>query len=233
MALPITQRRALYGNKGQKNEGHWYKRLSRDALAVTGALVFLGAILYAAVRPEKTPAPLSKPSETPGSRITAHASWPAEYSFPHFVSYAKEADAVIVARILGTEREGEVREPGARSGIPYTDWRVEVVKAIKGRVNDGQTIIIRQTGSQDTFELDDDPLFRPGSSELVFLKEFSPGKYRDMGPFSRMEVDEKGVIRKGQLEGHDIESAASMIRSAIGLSPDSDLKGGGELHQAR
>lgn len=218
---------------GMETKAHSAGIVRTIGITLGGGLILLSLIIYAAAKGHDRE-PIPEAGDSPRTQILAHATWPPEYSLPDFVSYAKQADVIAVIRVMDSGREGEEREAGARKGIPYTDWRCVVINSIKGPLNPGETMIIRQTGSRSTFQLDDDPLFQPGSVELVFLKAFSPGKYRDMGPFSRMAVDEKqGVIRQGQLQGHTIESAASMIRSAIGLSPDWEMKGGGDPYLTR
>ncbi len=86
-------------------------------------------------------------------------------------------------------------------GVPYTDFTVTVTRKLHDPATrlapSSSAIVVHQTGgtvSGVTTQVEDDTLFRPGESVVLFLREYSPGRFRVLGgPAGRFDVS-RGLI---------------------------------------
>lgn len=87
---------------------------------------------------------------------------------------------------------GSTPAPKDSSGVEYTDFSFNVSKTLYGSAS--ESITIHQTGGPD-FQVSDDPLFKVGDSYILFLHQYSPGKYFVVGgPDSRFQVQNGKIM---------------------------------------
>lgn len=86
-------------------------------------------------------------------------------------------------------------------GTPFTDFQFQVSVVIygpKSRLGTGVTILLHQTGASSggqIVEVSDDPLFTIGEKAVLFLHEYSPGRYFVVGgPSGRFNVSATGLV---------------------------------------
>src|SRR5487761_609016 len=94
-----------------------------------------------------------------------------------------------------------------QTGIPYSDFVLTVNRTIydpKHRPSTS-TVLVHQTGGTvngHVAQIADDPLFKVGERVVLFLHEYSPGRYFVVGgPSGRFELQADGTVRPFNDEG--------------------------------
>ena len=105
--------------------------------------------------------------------------------------------------------------------IPFTEFQVEVVKALKG-ADEGDAFRVLQTGiSTDTmiFEIEDDPLLVIGDEYLIF------GEYNNLGtvtilggPQGRYIYEDEMISSLTSSDGYPILSLAEKVNTDSNIS---------------
>jgi hypothetical protein len=151
--------------------------------------------------------------------VTLSASWAAEYE--SLGALKRSADLAVQG-----EFERTIRVTMDEHRIPYTDFGFTVQRILLrprsgSPVSVGGTVEIHQTGaaSSDVItEVEDDPLFRIRDRAVLFLHEYSPGKYFVIGgPSGRFSIVH-GVVTPINNEGvpfsGDLASFVSALNAA-------------------
>lgn len=87
------------------------------------------------------------------------------------------------------EGRGDGTEEDPVAGTPYTLFSASIKRWFAG--SGDSEIIIKQTGDESV-EVEDDPLLKPGETAVLFLRDYSPGHYFIVGgPPGRFHVDGK------------------------------------------
>jgi hypothetical protein len=127
------------------------------------------------------------------------ADWTVLY---HDLGHLKRASDLAVAGTFASASGQTVQD-----GIPYSDFVFTVNRPIydPGRRLQTTSITVHQTGGTlngRVAEIQDDPLFRVGERSVLFLHEYSPGRYFVVGgPSGRFEVGANGAVRPFNDEG--------------------------------
>jgi hypothetical protein len=143
----------------------------------------------------------------PNTTRVIPATWPGGYRT--LGDLRRDADAVVVGRIAGVEKS----YAGER-GIPFTDFTFTVDQVIadpKGLVS-GDSVLLHQTGQESNgtvVQVEDDPLFKAGERSVLFLRQYSPGKFFVLsGPYGRFTVE--GDVVQPASPAHIPDFAGSM-----------------------
>lgn len=181
-------------------------RIVRIVLGVTaGALLIASAGCASGKHPQR--------------HVTLSASWAVEYQ--SFSALKHNADLAVQG-----EFERTMRVTKDEHGVPYTDFGFTVQRILLGPrsgslVAVGGTVEIHQTGaaSSDVItDVDDDPLFRVGDQAVLFLHEYSPGKYfvigGPTGRFSIVNGAVKPINDQGVPFSGDLASFVSALNAA-------------------
>lgn len=112
--------------------------------------------------------------------------------YPNFKDLAGNSTHIVIGQVMG------IKAAYDKEDIPFTDYNLEINAVVKGNVNPGDMIVIRQTGaegSDEIVELDDDPLLKQGETFVGFLRYSQDhGVYPIVGgPQGRYEV-ENGLV---------------------------------------
>lgn len=154
--------------------------MSAKLIAATGviALALTGLVGCSASNPGTVE------PQTKLAHVTLDASWANAY--PSVKDMTSAADAVV----LGTV--GQAEATTVKGGIPYTDYSFAVEQWLKGSPAIASQILIHQTGgtaSGVTMEVGDDPLLVVGEKDVLYLRQYAPGKYLILGgPTGRNQV---------------------------------------------
>ena len=101
------------------------------------------------------------------------------------------ADAVVVGKIgkvLEVNESFSFDSPLGKQYTYLTDYEFIVETDLKAKVK-SDNILIRQNGKAGVEQFEDDPLFQPGDSYLLFLREWGPGEYNVIGgPQGRFKI---------------------------------------------
>lgn len=126
-------------------------------------------------------------------------SWTRLYH--DIASLKADSDLVVSGRV--------VRSTPVTGNPPATDFTFSVDAVLHAR--DGQralagtTIVIHQTGgiqNGQTYEVRDDPLFKVGEKDVLFLHQYVSGRYVVLGgPSGRFLVGADGMVRPVNDEG--------------------------------
>lgn len=112
------------------------------------------------------------------------ASW--VYNYSDLEEMTKDSDMIALVR------EDKLLETYEESGLPFSEYQMQVVEPILG-VNQNEDIIILMTGGEMEdciMEVEDDPLIGDGEEFLVFCKQNKDGTYRVVsGPQGRLVYD--------------------------------------------
>jgi hypothetical protein len=144
------------------------------------------------------------------------ASWAdSARSIPELIQHSDAVVRGAVDQVAGTGYDS-TSIPNSK-GVPFTEFSFKVTDWIRGTGPD--TIVLHQSGGPaedgSTFELDDDPLFRVGESDVLFLKESPSGSYYVVaGPTGRFLVSDKTAraMPHGQVQQDFPEPVGDLIR---------------------
>ncbi len=164
----------------------WHLR-EKAALKRTGGILLIGLVMLGAVI-----AIGCSPSSQPSQTVKISASWAVTYQ--DLKSLKQGSDVAVrgsiseVANVTQKDR-----------GLVSTDFVFSISKVIldPGQRVKGTSLTIHQTGGiiGDTlYEVEDDPLFQVGEQLILFLHEYSPGRYYVAGgPTGRFEIHDNMV----------------------------------------
>ena len=119
-----------------------------------------------------------------------HASWAESYS--NFDDLVDESEIIAVVDVQDITEKYYLLD----SNIPFTEFKAEVVYAVKG-VQKKEVITILQTGmsnKESTFEIKDDPLIQIGTEYLIFGARNEDGTIRVLGGPQGRYVYNDGTI---------------------------------------
>lgn len=143
-------------------------------------------------------------------RITASATWDTYYE--NIQEIALSSDIICVVKVLNVADTYYKTD----YNIPFTEFQVEVVKALKG-ADEGDAFRVLQTGiSTDTmiFEIEDDPLLVIGDEYLIF------GEYNNLGtvtilggPQGRYIYEDEMISSLTSSDGYPILSLAEKVNT--------------------
>lgn len=151
-------------------------------------------------------------------RHAVDASWAEVY--PSYGQMTRHADAVVQGQVL--ESLGAHKGPQDPSTI-YTDFSFRVDKLVAG-TKTAPIITLHQMGGSMGFEQEDvkdDPLLVPGERDLLFLKNYAPGRFYVMGgPTGRLLVKGSTLtpLPGGALPTRPGESLATVERTVAGIA---------------
>ncbi|HKE63875.1 MAG TPA: hypothetical protein VKB59_04385 [Micromonosporaceae bacterium] len=181
-------------------------RLRIAATATVAAMLFVSVASCASAEPNQ-------------HHVTLSASWAVEY---HSLAALKEnADVAVAGKF-----ERTIRVTKDEDGVPYTDFGFNVERVLLGPrsgspVSAGTTLEIHQPGAASSgviTEIDDDPLFQVGDQAILFLHEYSPGKYFVIGgPGGRFSIV-GGSVKPINDEGVPFSGDLSTFVSALDLA---------------
>jgi hypothetical protein len=180
-------------------------RMVRIALGVTTGTLLIASAACAS----------GKPSQR---HVTLSPSWAAEYQ--SLSALAQNADLAVQGEV-----ERTIRVTTDEHQIPYTDSGFTVQRILLrprsgSPVAVGTTLDIHQTGAASSHvitEVDDDPLFRVGDQAVLFLHEYSPGKYFVIGgPTGRFSIV-NGAVKPINDEGVSFSGDLASFVSALKL----------------
>lgn len=127
---------------------------------------------------------LSSPQPGPGAHksekhVALSASWAVGYQ--SIAELRRDADLVVlgsITGIAGVEHDS--------NGLPFTDFTFRIERVISDpKARSGlSSITLHQTGGVMNgyrYEVEDDTLFGIGERAILFLREYSPGKYHVIG----------------------------------------------------
>lgn len=117
-------------------------------------------------------------------------------------SLKSDADLVVSGQI--TAEQSAINE-----SPPATDFTFAVYRVLGSRrdagVRAGSSIIVHQTGgivNGQTFVVRDDPRFRVSDKDILFLRQYAPGRYFVLGgPSGRFQIGPDGLVRPVNNEG--------------------------------
>ncbi|MGZ6855083.1 MAG: hypothetical protein ACXVGC_13625 [Mycobacteriaceae bacterium] len=120
------------------------------------------------------------------------ASWAQAY--PTLDEMTQHADAVVSGHVIG---EQGTETSASDASLIYTDFTFHVDTWVAGKP-DGDVVLLHQVGGASGFnssEVQDDPAFKIGEQDVLFLKMYAPGKYFVMGgPTGRMPVSVANTV---------------------------------------
>lgn len=151
------------------------------SILALGLALCVGSVISGCAQSSQT-----QGAQTQGSVVYLDASWPRAYH--DLGSLKKDSDIAVAGSITG------IANQTVDQNIPYTDFTFQVSQTIVDpkHLVTGSTITIHQTGgvlNKQQFEVKDDPLFHVGEQAVLFLHEYSPGKYFVVGgPTGRFAV---------------------------------------------
>lgn len=117
----------------------------------------------------------------------------ADYPYyPEVSDITEAADVIIVGKVLEAENVQKLNvnvDPNTRNDvdpIPYTISKVEVINVIKGNVEVGDILEIKQLGDfkkmPEAFLAETDGYFSTEDSHLLFLASFETSPYSTLNP---------------------------------------------------
>jgi hypothetical protein len=189
-------------------------RRSWVLLALIGMLLIGGLVMSG----PGTPLISAAGSEQPQGGISVH--WAHLY---HDLKSLKGATDVAVVGTISA-----VAEQGIRGATPYTDFTLTVNRVLFNHKQAlvGNSVRLHQLGgtgrsSQQQavhMEVVDDPLFQVGDQVIVFLHEYSPGRYYvEGGPSGRFHIN-KDMVTPINSKGIHLPTAMSVDQFASQVS---------------
>ena len=163
-----------------------------------------------------------------GSRVLK-----VEYPYyPEVKDLTVEADVILVGKVIDAQEVRKInvdknQQTGNQKGtVPYTMSKIEVTTVIKGNVDEGDVIEVKQLGDYKKMPeatlAEMDGYFKTGDSELLFLESYDDGTpYSTLNPAQgAVQVLEDQTLysaSKYSLFGYDrsAQSASITIEDAI------------------
>ena len=157
-----------------------------------------------------------------GSRVLK-----VEYPYyPEVKDLTVEADVILVGKVIDAQEVRKInvdknQQTGNQKGtVPYTMSKIEVTTVIKGNVNEGDVIEVKQLGDYKKMPeatlAEMDGYFKTGDSELLFLESYDDGTpYSTLNPAQgAVQVLEDQTLysaSKYSLFGYDRSAQSALI----------------------
>ena len=185
----------------------------------TAMTLLFGSALIGACSSEPSVANGDEKAKSPTPTVTQSIELSWANAYETIGEMTAHSDAVVTGAV--TASSPTVAAPGA----PATDYRFTVDEWVTAtdEVAEVPTISLHQTGGTIdgvTWQNDGDPLFVVGEKDLLFVRQYAPGKFLVMGgPTGRVQVVDGSPTRLPQtaLKGalpRSMDELVSSIRSA-------------------
>lgn len=136
------------------------------------------------------------------------ASWAVGYH--DLASLKKASDVAVAGSIAG------IAGQTANGQIPFTDFTFAIQQVIYDphQMATGKTLLIHQTGgivNGQTVSISDDPLFKVGEHDVLFLHQYSPGHFFVEGGPSGRFVVRNGLV--SPISGEGVKLSGSVTEA--------------------
>lgn len=141
-------------------------------------------------------------------QVFIETSW--AHSYENVQELTKHSDVIAVVNVLGVDKTYEI------SGIPMTDYKVEVIIPVYG-LEKSEQFLISQTGGileKQIVEVSDDPLMDIGSEYFIF------GRYNDVGTITLLGGPQGRFIHNNGKITNLFENSMKSAEATNWLMPD-------------